>query len=77
MLYYCHRNAIVVTGTQALIPAPVLAAGQNATRRFLEFFTAQHPQSQHPGCLRPAVSSFFARCERTELGELKGATIYN
>jgi site-specific recombinase XerD len=63
-------NAIVVTGPHALIPAQVVAAGADATRRFLEFFTANIRNRNTRLSYARAVSSFFAWCERVGLHEL-------
>jgi integrase/recombinase XerD len=63
-------NAIVVTGTHALIPAPIVAAGENATRSFIEFFTANIRNRNTRDAYARAVVDFFAWCERVGLHEL-------
>jgi integrase/recombinase XerD len=53
---------------KALVPAVVTAAGDDAVRRFIEFFTAQIRNPRTRRAYGFAVSRFFAWCEGHGLG---------
>jgi len=63
-------NAIVVPETYALIPAQIAAAGADARRRFLEFFTANIRNRNTRTAYAQAVGNFFRWCEVRSLREL-------
>jgi hypothetical protein len=56
------RNEIVVPETQALIPAQIAAAGEEAGKRFLEFFTANIRNRNTRTAYAQAVGNFFRWC---------------
>ena len=62
--------SVAVPGTHALIPAQVAAAGPDARRRFLEFFTANIRNRNTRAAYAQAVAAFFRWCEVRGLAEL-------
>jgi len=56
-------NELVITGTTSLIPAAVAAAGENAAKRFVEYFTANIRNRNTRVAYAKAVSDFFRWCE--------------
>ena len=65
------ENQLVVPHTHALIPAQVAAAGADARKRFVEFFTANIRNRNTRQAYALAVSNFFRWCERRGLIELR------
>jgi site-specific recombinase XerD len=65
------ENAIALASPHPLIPAQVAAAGQNARRRFLEFFTANIRNRNTRAAYTRAVADFFRWCEGRGLRELE------
>jgi site-specific recombinase XerD len=63
-------NPLAVPGPHALIPAQVAAAGADARRRFLEFFTANIRNRNTRQAYARAVAGFFHWCEARGLREL-------
>ena len=65
------QGQISETGPGAL-PVPVLIAehGEDAWRRFIEFFTAQIRNANTRKAYGRAVADFFGWCERHEIGPL-------
>src|SRR5512132_2291714 len=63
-------NQLVVRGERAPIPGQVAAAGEGATRRFIEFFTANIRNRNTRAAYMRAVSDFFEWCEESGLREL-------
>lgn len=65
------HGEILETGPGAL-PVPVLIAdhGEDAWRRFIEFFTAQIRNANTRKAYGRAVADFFGWCERHEIGPL-------
>src|SRR3984893_8917678 len=64
------EDLIVAGGTGALLPVQVRAAGKKATRRFLEFFTANIRNANTRASYVRAVADFFWWCERMGLDHL-------
>src|SRR5512135_211825 len=60
-----------LTGHHALIPSPIAAAGEDAVRRFVEFFTATIRNPNTRGAYARAVSDFFDWCQAAGLHELR------
>jgi hypothetical protein len=58
-------NAIVVPGNHALMPVPIVAAGENATRSFIEFFTDKIRNRNTQGSSRQN-RYFFSAAHRTK-----------
>ena len=63
-------NHLLVREPHALIPAQIAAAGADATRRFLEFFTANIRNRNTRQAYALAVSNFFRWCAVRGLREL-------
>jgi site-specific recombinase XerD len=63
-------NALVITGTETLIPVQVAAAGEQAAIRFIEFFTANIRNSNTRAAYARAISDFFHWCEGAGLPRL-------
>jgi integrase/recombinase XerD len=63
-------NQLLVPDTGSLIPAQVAAAGADARRRFLEFFTANIRNRNTRSAYAQAVAQFFRWCEVRGLREL-------
>jgi integrase/recombinase XerD len=63
-------NDVILSGGHALIPAPVATAGEEAVRRFIEFFTANIRNRNTRAAYAWAVSDFFGWCEAVGLREL-------
>ena len=58
----------------AAVPSAILQAGDNATRKFIEFFTANIRNRNTREAYHTAVRHFFAWCEVrgvTELGRIE------
>jgi hypothetical protein len=68
--YLLMANQLLVPPTHALIPAQVAAAGADARRRFVEFFTANLRNRNTRAAYAQAVAQFFRWCEVRGLGEL-------
>ena len=62
---------LVVRGERAPIPGQIAVAGEGATRRFVEFFTANIRNRNTRAAYMRAVSDFFAWCEGVGLAELR------
>jgi hypothetical protein len=58
------RNLIILPASPAGVPALVSAAGAKATRRYVEFFTAEIRNPRTRRAYYRAVGKFFAWCER-------------
>jgi site-specific recombinase XerD len=63
-------NQLALPQTGALIPTQVAAAGADATRRFVEFFTANIRNRNTRAAYARAVAQFFRWCEARGLSEL-------
>jgi site-specific recombinase XerD len=63
-------NPLALPPTGALIPAQVAAAGADATRRFVEFFTANLRNRNTRQAYALAVAQFFRWCADRGLCEL-------
>jgi site-specific recombinase XerD len=63
-------NELILSGSGALIPAQVAAAGTQAKRRFIEFFTANIRNPNTRSSYVRAVADFFHWCGVVGLGEL-------
>jgi integrase/recombinase XerD len=63
-------NQLLIPQTGALIPMQVAAAGEDAARRFLEFFTANIRNRNTRIAYAQAVAQFFRWCEVRGLREL-------
>lgn len=63
------RLSTTISAT-AVVPAIVADAGEQATRRFLEFFAATIRNRNTRTAYLHAVSRFFAWCEHHQLGQL-------
>jgi site-specific recombinase XerD len=64
------ENQLVVRGERAPIPGQIVAGGERATRRFVEFFTANIRNRNTRAAYMRAVSDFFQWCEESGLREL-------
>ena len=62
--------SVAVPGSHALIPMQVAAAGAHATRRFIEFFSANLRNRNTRQAYAQAFSAFFRWCEQRGLAEL-------
>jgi integrase/recombinase XerD len=58
------KNLTVLPSSPAGVPALVSAAGHKATRRYVEFFTAEIRNPRTRRAYHRAVGKFFAWCER-------------
>jgi site-specific recombinase XerD len=65
------KDLIVVDVTDTLLPVQVRSAGSRATRRFLEFFTANIRNPNTRQAYARAVSDFFHWCESAGLDRLE------
>ena len=63
-------NELIVTGSQSFIPVQVAAAGKDAAKRFIEFFTANIRNPNTRAAYARAVSEFFRWCEARGLHRL-------
>jgi len=63
-------NELVITGSQSLIPVQVAAAGKDAAKRFIEFFTANIRNPNTRAAYARAVSEFFHWCDGIGLHRL-------
>ncbi len=63
-------NDLIISGIHAPVPAPVALAGERATRRFVEFFTANIRNRNTRDAYARAVAHFFGWCDRVGLREL-------
>jgi len=61
----------LVKPSQAILPALIAAAGEKASRRFLEFFTAEIRNPHTRRAYARAVSRFLAWCEKRRLSLLE------
>ena len=64
------EKQLVVRGESASIPGQIAVAGEGATRRFIEFFTANIRNRNTRAAYLRAVSDFFEWCEEAGLREL-------
>jgi len=62
---------VVVTGSDTVLPAPIAAAGDQAARRFIEFFTANIRNPNTRTAYLRAVSDFFGWTEQVGLHQLE------
>ena len=65
-----NQKALTVRDTPRGIPALISGAGYGASKRFLEFFTANIRNRNTRFAYARAVGDFFAWCERGGLAEL-------
>ena len=65
-----QEKALIVRDTPRGIPALISGAGYGASKRFLEFFTANIRNRNTRLAYARAVGDFFAWCERMGLSEL-------
>ena len=63
-------NDLIITGADTLIPVQVAAAGEHATIRFIEFFTANIRNPNTRAAYARSVGDFFRWCERGGLVRL-------
>ena len=63
-------NELVIVGPQPLVPVQVAAAGEDAAKRFIEFFTANIRNPNTRAAYARAVADFFRWCERVGLSRL-------
>jgi len=63
-------NQLIIRGSETLVPVQVRSAGNQATRRFLEFFTANIRNRNTRAAYAGAVSDFFRWCEDMGLHQL-------
>jgi site-specific recombinase XerD len=66
-----ENELIVVNGTDTLVPLQIAAAGDQAIRRFIEFFTANIRNRNTRAAYLRAVSEFFGWTERVGLQQLE------
>ena len=64
------EKQLVVRGESAPVPGQIAAGGERATRRFIEFFTANIRNRNTRAAYLRAVSDFFEWCDELGLGEL-------
>jgi site-specific recombinase XerD len=64
-------NELILSGSGTLIPAQVASAGKQATKRFIEFFTANIRNPNTRSSYARAVSDFFRWCQGIGLTELE------
>ena len=65
------NNLSVISATDALLPVQVVAGGDKAARRFIEFFTANIRNPNTRAAYARSVSDFFRWCERLGIGRLE------
>jgi site-specific recombinase XerD len=65
-----RKDLIVVDETDAFLPVQIVAAGDHAARRFVEFFTANIRNANTRQSYARAVADFFRWCDRMGLHEL-------
>src|SRR5271157_108465 len=63
-------NELIVTGSGTLVPVQVSSAGKQASKRFIEFFTANIRNPNTRSSYIRAVSDFFHWCGGVGLSEL-------
>jgi len=63
------RVSLVTTGAPVVVPVLIAAAGEHATRRFLEFFAATIRNKNTRTAHLHAVCRFFAWCEHHRIGQ--------
>jgi site-specific recombinase XerD len=63
-------NELILPGSNAPVPAAIARVGEDATRRFLEFFTANIRNRNTRGAYARAVADFFRWCDGVGLAEL-------
>ncbi len=64
-------DEIVIPGSQTLVPAPIAQAGEQAARRFIEFFTANIRNPNTRQAYARAVADFFRWTEEAGLTDVK------
>src|SRR5688572_28257264 len=62
---------LIIPGSQPIVPAPVVAAGEMANRRFIEFFTANIPNRNTRQAYVRAVADFFPWLGEAGITDLK------
>jgi site-specific recombinase XerD len=65
------NNQLIVRGERAPIPGQIAVAGEEARKRFIEFFTANICNRNTRAAYLRAVSDFFQWCEEAGLSELR------
>jgi len=63
-------NELIIAGSESLLPVQVTAAGEAASIRFVEFFTANIRNPNTRAAYARAVGDFFRWCERLGLARL-------
>ena len=63
-------NELAIAGSQSLIPVQVAAAGEDAAKRFIEFFTANIRNPNTRAAYACSVAGFFSWCEERGLRQL-------
>src|SRR4051812_11922677 len=63
-------GAVKATASRVIVPALVADAGEQAARRFLEFFAATIRNKNTRMAYYRAVVRFFTWCDQHQLGEL-------
>jgi len=66
----CMGNELIVRGSDALVPVQTVEAGEEAAKRFIEFFTANIRNPNTRAAYVRSVASFFRWCEERGLREL-------
>ena len=64
------ENELIISGSETLIPAQIAEAGEEAAKRFIEFFTANIRNPNTRAAYARSVASFFRWCEDRGLREL-------
>src|SRR5271154_7378529 len=65
-----NSPAIILTASDAIVPALIAARGQHAGRRFVEFFTANIRNPNTRKAYYRAACEFFDWCDQARLGLL-------
>ena len=61
-------RAVTAAAAELVVPGIIADAGENAARRFLEFFAAVIRNRNTRAAYMTAVSRFFAWCEQHRIG---------
>jgi integrase/recombinase XerD len=63
-------QAVATIGTHPVVPRAIAAAGEHASRRFLEFFVATIRNKNTREAYYRACCRFFAWCDEHRIGEI-------
>jgi len=69
-LVAADSKTLAADGGRPVVPALIAGAGEQASRRFLEFFAATIRNKNTRAAYYHAVTRFFAWCDRHKIGEL-------